>query len=616
MLCSATGLWFALLLGTVCVPLSARGTDRSAAGAVLTSVDAIRGLPKQEAKAGYKVKFQGVVAARWRQRKLIFVVDGAKAVSLLVSAAETAVPVGQLVEVEGITVGDRGVDCVAHEVRRLGDPADPPEPEAMELRDLLKEDSALRWVKLSGVVQSVRLSRFTTWLTLRERGQTIPVLMPRMGSSAQNDLQYAPVEVTGLVIRSEFSQLNNDRLLRLETTNGIAILKAAPKNPFGRNLRSIKELLDFKDAKRMPHQLMRLRGRVEQIDGDDYWLTDGSGRIRFEPRATNLLREGDAVNLVGFLARNEEELYLDSSRSQVLALPGPNPGLSAGDIHRFTNLVAMVSLISEMRRMPAARLADGVPVRFRAALTHVASSERFFARTRGGGMEVNSDDQLIAGLKTDTSLVIDGRLKPGAAAPVVQATSILASTNVYPRAGAPQRASAAALVAGRHQSQLVTLDGVVRRVAQRDDELLLTMVRSGVRLQASLKLNGGNPPAGLLGAQVSASGVADLGDRETSHRTARMLVPSLGRLRIDVPADELVDPSVVAVTNLFRLTAGTLNRRRFIDGTVTYNDGSRMFLADRSGAVEVLPAVASDAAVGERVRAGGYPLLGQVKPYL
>lgn len=165
------------ILGLLCGFI--HSTSLGAAEApVLRSVKEIRTHAGERSGQELKVKFQGVVAARLRIRQLIFVVDGSEAVSVYAPGTNSQVSVGQRVEIEGVTVATEGIHCLLEKLVRLGDPGPPPDAKAIHVPQLRADKDVLRWVKLSGMVQSVRFGRGRSssraMLTIRDRGESFP----------------------------------------------------------------------------------------------------------------------------------------------------------------------------------------------------------------------------------------------------------------------------------------------------------------------------------------------------------------------------------------------------------------------------------------------------------
>lgn len=239
------------------------------AAPVLTSVKEIRSFSREPAGEELKVKFQGAVAARLRFRQLIFVVDGGEAVSVYAPGTNSAVNVGQRVEIEGMTVDTPGVHCLLEGLRKIGAPGPIPEPEEVSVKNLRGSDDVLQWVKLSGVVQSVRFSRGRASgraiVTIRDRGRAFPISARRLPGLELDDYRFAHVSATGMVPRVEGGVVAGSRMLWVDSTNSFKIERAAPKFPFKKPVRPIAELTKMAGAKRLPKNVQHVRGIVEKV---------------------------------------------------------------------------------------------------------------------------------------------------------------------------------------------------------------------------------------------------------------------------------------------------------------------------------------------------------------
>lgn len=608
-------------LGLVCGVVDSNPL-RAAEAPILQSVKEIRTHAQERSGQELKVKFQGVVAARLRIRQLIFVVDGSEAVSVFAPGTNSSVVVGQHVEVEGVTVATEGVHCISEKITKFGDPGPPPAAEKISVPMLKAGDEVLRWVKLTGMVQSVRFGRGRTStraiLTIRDRGESFPVSTRRIPGLGLDDYRYSQVEASGFVIRVEAGAVAGTRMLWVDSTNSFEILRAGPKFPFKRAVRQIREMADLGEKGRLPRNLMRLQGVVDEVEeGGGFWLKDQTGRIRCESDGPSFLRAGDATGIVGIAAHGSNDVFMVSCRAQLLGLPGG--GTNRLGLADLTNGIPVLTQLGDVLDVAEEDLSRRLPVRLRAFVSHVASPTRVFIRSISGGVEV-ATAALEKLPEPGDRLEVDGFVDAGDRGAVIRARrveKVTSGAGLASRLPKPLRINYGGILSGRFLAQWVSNDGIVRRIERSENALDLTLVRTGVRLVARLNLDDEPPPEIALGAKVLATGVGEGIDGRGGQRSLRILVPSPENLSVDTPAENnAAGAEVIRIGDLVEASAGRITKARRIEGVVTYRDRDYMYVADKSGSIEVVYYQDGGATVGDRVAVTGYPVLGGAKPFL
>ena len=599
-------------------------TDLSAQlpGGVLGSVGEIRRLPVADAAPGIAVEFQGVVAARLRQRSRLYVVDGSEVLPLIVSGTNANFEVGQRVQVRGKTaVINDTINCLAQDILPIGPPGAVPPGEPMTIKQLHDEDAVYRWVKVEGTVQSVTFrGRSRMSVVLRERSHTFFVTSRQIPDTTPDDIRYGSLEATGLVVPAEGSATPGSLLLWADGSN-LRITKKPPRNLFARAQQPIAELLEYRESSRLPPRMVHVRARVgEEAPNGGFWLDDGTDRMRFLARPTLWLRPGDWIDAVGFLAREEDEIVMDSGTARIIAplLTEPNP--PAPEDGQATNRVASISTITELRRLDDDALAKGWPVRLRALVTYVDNSRRLFVRTAGGGVEL----KLPYGFETTPGawVLIDGHATAGAHGPVIAVNTIEATDPPATMAGlrmpAPQKVNQGGVIGKRYQSQWIVGDANVRRVESTTNGLRLVLARSGLRFTASVgRPEGTDSMADLLGKRVLVTGVGEMDEGLDRRPTLNVLVPTIEGMSVSGSSiGELTTQPAIRIADLFHLNSGPLTRARRIEGVVTYREEHRLFLEDESGSIAVSSDQADGVNVGDLVSVIGYPVVGEVHRFL
>ncbi|MGB0583385.1 MAG: hypothetical protein ACPGVU_27195, partial [Limisphaerales bacterium] len=199
-------------------------------GVELRSVAEIRQLSLEDADRDLRVDFQGVVAARLRVRKRLYVVDGSAVLPLIVSGTNSNFEVGQRVQVRGKTAVINGtINCLVTDILPIGPPGLIPPGEPISIRELHDQDLVYRWVKVEGMVQSaVMRPRNRMGVTLRERGRTFYVTSRQLPDTTPDDLRYGTLEATGLVVPSEGGATAGSPILWADGSN-LKITKNPPR---------------------------------------------------------------------------------------------------------------------------------------------------------------------------------------------------------------------------------------------------------------------------------------------------------------------------------------------------------------------------------------------------
>jgi len=126
---------------------------------LLTRIEQIRALTRQEAGRGYPVKVRATVTFSAPDYQILFVQDASG--SIFVDSPETGtrqLTRGDRVEIEGTTwLPDFAPNIKAAVIRRLG-PGTLPEPVRLSYEDLQRIDRDCDWVEVEGIVRSIEVA--------------------------------------------------------------------------------------------------------------------------------------------------------------------------------------------------------------------------------------------------------------------------------------------------------------------------------------------------------------------------------------------------------------------------------------------------------------------------
>jgi signal transduction histidine kinase/DNA-binding response OmpR family regulator len=251
-------------------------------------------------------------------------------------------------------------------------------------------------------------------------------------------------------------------------------------------------------------------------------------------------------------------------------------------------------------------------VRLRATVTyHDPEWRLLFVQDATDGIFVNLRGELTPFVVGD-DVEIDGETDVGGFAPaIVNAT--LRRVGHHPWSGPPV-ASLDALRSGLHDSQRITLSGIVRRVSNDDQgHLFFEMRTAGLTLYGQVPSFSGPLPMHLVDSAVTVRAVAGALSNSRRQMTGiQLFVPTIDDIQIDEAG--LRDPYEAELRPIDRLlrfkSPDSEGRRVRVRGTVTLVRGTRVFLSDATGAIEARLAAPQAIAAGTIVEAVGFPATG------
>jgi PAS domain S-box-containing protein len=150
--------------------LSGSGTLRQAAQ--------IRGLPASEAAAHRPVQLWGVVTWYRGVDRALILNDSTAGIYVSLGTNRTEIPVGQLIELEGVTDTGAFAPVVLARTWRLGGPAPFPEPLRVSTEVAMSGAYDSQWIELSGVVRSVDQEWGLGRLTVMDGAASFMVRLP------------------------------------------------------------------------------------------------------------------------------------------------------------------------------------------------------------------------------------------------------------------------------------------------------------------------------------------------------------------------------------------------------------------------------------------------------
>jgi len=291
---------------------------------LLTTVEEVKLMSREEAKLGYPVKVRGVITFVWPDAGF-FLQDATWSIDVRMSTNVTkSVPkIGQYWEVEGETFAEFAPDILARRAEPVGEGMlpDPVHPNSIQLADGSMDTL---YIEVQGVVLQIDGST----LYLLTRDGRIKVQLPEIPEPTLAKLQGTLVRVRGCLIPGRDINTEQVKLGEFELRNAtVAVDEPAPIDPFALPLKHATDLLLF-DSHARPIQRTRIQGIVlQQRDGVTFMMERSNG-VRVITEDLALLQPGDRAEAVGFPDLNgPSPVFNDSLIRQINhgALPAALP---------------------------------------------------------------------------------------------------------------------------------------------------------------------------------------------------------------------------------------------------------------------------------------------------
>ncbi len=371
----------------------------------------------------------------------------------------------------------------------------------------------------------------------------------------------------------------------------IGFLAKEPR--FGRPITEIDKV-----AVQPEPQLVRVAGTVyRQEPGHSLILRDGTGQIKVLTRQTQSLREGEAVEAIGFPARDGIALALRDG------LFRRNVGDAPPEEVRM-----LLRLAEQVRTLSADAVAHRTEAQVGGLVTWSApGSPFFFVEDATGGLKVflpkgsNVDVPMVG-----SGIIVRGTVTAGEFAPAIVATSLMPGDNIA--VPDPKPVSWEQAMTGAEYGSWIEMQAYVRSLVRKKGECRIELIASDGEFTAMLPTYDG---ADLTGAIVRVRGVCDAVANERRQLTGiRLLVPGAEDIQVlePAPADPFAIPRE-SIGNLMRYNPTTpLNRRAQVIGIVLQQiPGRLLYVQDGSDTLTVLSRQTAPVAPGDRVALVGIP---------
>jgi signal transduction histidine kinase len=262
---------------------------------LLTSIEQVKGLTREEAIRGYPVKIRGLITSPFEGGFFIQDATWAVYVSCDSEASPATQRAGDYWEIEGETYAEFAPNIRARHAERLGE-GTLPEPLRPAWDQLINGSLDTVYVEVQGIVTAAE----SDGISLLTRAGKIKVLPWGAELAELKPYENALIRVRGCVIPERDVNTQQVHLGRIQVSNySIQVDEPAPADPFAAILKRVPDLLQF-DPRAGALERVKIAGQVVHRRGSEYFLMEGTNGLRFVPRAQAQLGAGDRVEVVGF----------------------------------------------------------------------------------------------------------------------------------------------------------------------------------------------------------------------------------------------------------------------------------------------------------------------------
>ena len=278
--------------------------SESAALPLLTEIEQIKSLPRDEAAKGYPVKMRGIVTAPTYGG--FFIQDGQWAIYVRwngLNLLDTPKS-GDFWEVEGTTYVEFSPNVQASHAVRLGAGV-MPEPIRPTPDQLVNGSLDTRYVELQGVVTATGSNTLEMLSPLGRLEVQLSDIDPALGAVPETNLkQYenALVRIRGCAIPARdynTQEVESGNFWMWLCNYSIAVDQPAPRDLFSAPLKSVSDLRLFN-----PHasilERVKVLGQVLHQRGNMLFVWDGTNTLRVVPEGRADYRPGELIEAVGF----------------------------------------------------------------------------------------------------------------------------------------------------------------------------------------------------------------------------------------------------------------------------------------------------------------------------
>lgn len=356
---------------------------------------------------------------------------------------------------------------------------------------------------------------------------------------------------------------------------------------------------------------------------DPTTLTGARVRVR-GVCATKGDEHGRTVSLWMYVTRPHDLEVIQVSKAPLTGVASaPSLNNSIGDRLDSTSPTQKLNLplLTEARQvlnLPRHQARQGYPVRVKGVVTyHDPAWASLFVQDATAGIYVDLGKKTIS-LERGQWVEVEGVSAPGEFAPMIETSHL----RVVGRAPMPagRKVSVDQLASGRHDSQWVETEGVVRFATESSGYLVLDLAAGGGRLKTMILEFDEENPDRWVDATVRVWGVAaGKFNRRDQLIGVQLFVPGMRDLQVlkEPPADPF-DLPVQSIESLFRYSSDEKSNHRVrVQGVVTLQrPGKTLYIRDGTGGLHIDTWQRTAVQPGQRVDVIGFPGVIEYSPVL
>jgi signal transduction histidine kinase/DNA-binding response OmpR family regulator len=565
---------------------------------VLTTVSEIRDLPAP-VTAPVDVRLKGTITFYNATMDQAYLQDATGGVRIEQVGLDPLVRVGDVVELTARATMGGSAPIVLRETLRVIASGPPPPPIKLTAGDVSAGRHQYLFVETAGIVRTAALdSRGRLALTVRTDGEDVTIGVRDVGRADPSKYLDAGVTIHGVLVTNHDVHGNTGRSrLLVSSTRDITITRPSPSER-DIPLATVQGLVG--GARARGEHRVRLRGVVTDGEGG-YRLTDATGSVSLLPAGKDTLADAGDAEVVGFVVERDGALALEQAIRVERESNGPQ-------------VPRVFTRAADIRAMSVAEAKRGYPVKLRAVVTYFnPSNSNLVIQDDTAGIWVRSDGGSAPPLETGQLIDLEGFTGTGDVVPVITAPRIkVVGTAPLP---APLRLDAHRFFAGVGDCQFMEVSGIVDSIERRDARTYIGLRLHFKRIEMAVP---GEPPLppGLLHARVRAQGVA--ASRFNFRRQIlgiTLRLPSIDFLHVEETAHE---PAVGSIAELLQFTPQARgDEPSAVTGVVLLtNPTGPTWLSDDTGGVQIATHARGTFAIGDVVRAVGFPEAGAFNPIM
>ena len=555
----------------------------------LTRLSELETLDPALIESGAPVDFEGVITYFDPNWSMMFLQQADQGVFVLPTGIEEPPMPGNKVRLLGLTaMGD--FRPVVKDIRLQGQiSARFPIPKPLTYSQLRSGDHDSIWVRMEGIVWEIQYVEPNLRLSILSPEGVFNVFIRNHDELNHNDLRYSRLEIDGVAttLISDEGQPSGGQLF-VPGEEQLRIVEVGAIVPFERDTTPFKEFLENPIAE-TDGKLTLLKGIVIDVVRGESSVIEDSANRRVSVLSSQLLplRVGDEVEAEGVASVSDGQFKLTQARFNIIS-DAPKPETSASSAEASDG--ARLTDLATVRNLSVGVAESGLPVRIRTTVTYAEPDEYLlFVEDESGGLYVHPNG-LPLNLTAGDRIELEGVTAAGEFAPIIRATNVASIGKKL--LSEPKPVSMDDVYSGSEDSQHVRLQGVIRKVVERDHYLVLSLALMGEVLQVFLPNRNNAPvPRELVDSVVELDAVCSNSFNSRRQLTGvRFFMSDIGQLQVlkSASSDPFGQPALsIAHLLEFRPQGVPINRVRLRGSVLWRGKSSRVSLHDGTAGISV-----------------------------